>query len=258
MFFDTHAHLDDVRFDADREELISSLPATGISHVLVPGSSLESSRNAMKIACEHPNIYFAAGVHPGEIGTMTDKTIDDLADLAEQEKCVAIGEIGLDFYWYKDLIERDTQRYWFYQQLYLARELNLPVIVHDREAHKECFDAVNKSGVRGVFHCYSSSAEMAMELVKIGFYCSFTGVVTYQGARKSILAIEKLPMERILIETDSPYLAPVPHQKDRNDPRNVRSVAEVIARVKNLSVEEVARITSENAACLFKINLLQK
>ena len=255
MLFDTHAHLDDVRFDDDRESLIASLPAAGISHVLVPGSSLESSRNAMKIAEDHPDIYFAAGVHPGEINTVSDQTIDDLAALASHDKCVAVGEIGLDFYWYKDPVERDTQRYWFYQQLYLARELNLPVIVHDRDAHRECFDAVRKSGVRGVFHCFSSSAEMALELVKIGFYCSFTGVITYQGAKKSLSAIEKLPVERILIETDSPYLAPVPFQRERNDPRNVRAVAEVIARVKKLSAEEVCRITAENAARLFKVKL---
>jgi len=255
MLFDTHAHLDDSRFDGDREALISSLPSAGVSHVLIPGSSVESSRAALELARNNSGFYCAAGVHPGEIGTVTDGTLDQLAELAADPKCVAIGEIGLDYYWYKDPVQRDTQRYWFLQQMYLARELNLPVIVHDREAHGDCFDAVRKCGVRGVFHCFSSSAEMALELVKIGFYCSFTGVVTYQGARKSLQAIERLPIERILIETDSPYLAPVPFQKERNDPRHVIAVAQTVARIKNLSVEEVSRITSENAARLFRIDL---
>ena len=254
MLFDSHAHLDDPRFDADREVLIASLATGGVSHVLIPGSSLESSRVALDLARKNPNFYCAVGVHPGEIESMKMETLDLLAELASDPKCVAIGEIGLDFH-YGAPEMRDTQRYWFLQQLHLAYELNLPVIVHDREAHKECFDAVKKIGVRGVFHCFSSSAEMAMELVKIGFYCSFTGVVTYQGARRAIQAIERLPVERILIETDSPYLAPIPRQKERNDPRNVIAVAQKIAEIKGLSVEEVIRITAENAARLFKIDL---
>lgn len=253
MLFDTHAHLDDSRFDCDREEVISSFAKLGVSHVLVPGCSVASSRKALEIARGHENIYCAVGVHPGSIKTMDDSALDSLAALAADSKCVAIGEIGLDFYWEKDPVIRDTQRYWFYQQLYLANELNLPVIVHDREAHLECFDAVRKTGARGVFHCYSSSAEMAIELVKIGFYCSFTGVVTYQGARKALLAIEKLPIERILIETDSPYLTPVPLQKQRNSPVHVKAVAEVIAQIKHMPLEDVIRITAENAARLFKI-----
>ena len=255
MLFDTHAHLDDLRFDSDREDLIASLPAAGVSHVLIPGSSLESSRKALSIAGSHENIYCAVGVHPREILSMNDDTLNHLVDLAADPKCVAIGEIGLNYYWEKDPIVRDTQRYWFFQQLYLARELNLPVIVHDREAHRDTFEAVRTVGARGVFHCYSSSAEMAKELVKVGFYCSFTGVVTYQGARKSLEAIAALPIERILIETDSPYLAPVPRQKERNDPRNVCAVARVIAQVKGMDLKEVIEITANNAARLFKIQL---
>lgn len=255
MYFDSHAHLDDPAFDADLDHLIKSLPSAGVSHVLIPGCSVESSKKALDLANRYPNLYCAAGVHPGSILSMNRGSVDELAAIAQSEKCVAIGEIGLDFYWQKDPVVRDTQRYWFYQQLHLASELNLPVIVHDREAHQECFEAVYKSGARGVFHCYSSSAEMAMELVKIGFYCSFTGVITYQGVRRALAAIEKLPVERILIETDSPYLAPVPHQKERNDPRHVGSVADIIAKVKGISVADVARITTENAARLFKIEL---
>ncbi len=258
MLFDSHAHLDDSSFDADREEVIASLLPAGVSHVLIPGSSMESSVKAQTIARSHENFYFAAGVHPGSILSMKYEDIDGLAALASDPKCAAIGEIGLDFYWEKDPIVRDTQRYWFQQQLHLAFELGKPVIVHDREAHQECFDAVRNAGVRGVFHCYSSSAEMAIELVKIGFYCSFTGVVTYQGAKKALRAIDALPLERILIETDAPYLAPVPYQKQRNDPRNVRAVAEVISRVKKVPLEDVIRVTAENTARLFHIKLQQK
>ncbi len=255
MLFDTHAHLDDIAFDLDREDVIASLPSAGVGYVIVPGCSVASSEKVLNIAENHPNIYAAVGIHPGEISTASFDALAKISALAAHPKCVAIGEIGLDFYWDKDPIVRDTQRYWFYQQLHLAFELNKPVIIHDREAHQECFDAVRKTGVQGVFHCYSSSAEMAMELVKIGFYCSFTGVVTYQGAKKALRAIEILPLERILIETDSPYLTPVPDTKARNTPCNVFSVAQTIARVKNLPVEEVMRVTTENAARLFHISM---
>ncbi len=255
MLFDTHAHLTDPAFDEDRGEIFASLSAAGVSHVLLPSCTVEDAKAAQEIAQIHKNVYFAAGFHPGNILSMQYEDIDRIAELVADPKCVAIGEIGLDYYWEKDPVVRDTQRYWFEQQLHLAFELGVPVIVHDREAHQDCFDAVRKSGVQGVFHCYSSAAEMALELVKIGFYCSFTGVITYQGARRSIQAIEALPIERILLETDSPYLTPVPLQKQRNDPRNVRAVAEVVARVKNIPVEDVIRITSENAARLFRINL---
>ncbi len=255
MLFDTHAHLDDKAFDVDREDVISSLPSAGVGYVLVPGCSVPSSEKALKIAEKHSNIYAAVGIHPGEIATASFETLEQIAALATHPKCVALGEIGLDFYWDKDPVVRDTQRYWFYQQLHLAFELNKPVIVHDREAHQECFEAVRKTGVQGVFHCYSSSAEMAMELVKIGFYCSFTGVVTYQGAKKSLRAIEEIPLERILIETDSPYLTPAPDTKARNTPRNVFAVVETVAKIKNLPVEDVIRITTENAARLFHLSL---
>ncbi|MBQ1966282.1 MAG: TatD family hydrolase [Clostridia bacterium] len=255
MLFDTHAHLTDPAFDEDREQIIASLPDAGVSHVILPSCTVEDAKAAQKIAKHHSNIYFAAGFHPGNILEMEYDHIDRIAALVSDPKCVGIGEIGLDYYWEKDPVVRDTQRYWFEQQLHLAFELGVPVIVHDREAHQDCFDAVRKAGVQGVFHCYSSAAEMAMELVKIGFYCSFTGVITYQGARKSLQAIQALPIERILLETDSPYLAPVPYQKQRNDPRNVVSVAKVVAQVKNLPLEDVIRITSENAARLFRINL---
>ena len=254
MLFDSHAHLDHPAFDDDLEILTSQLPSSGVSHVLIPGTSVESTVKAREIANAHDGFYFSAGVHPGSIEGMSHGDLDRIIALAEDPKCVAVGEIGLDFHYGPPEV-RDAQRYWFYQQLHLAYELNLPVIVHDREAHKECFDAVSRFGVRGVFHCYSSSAEMAAELVKIGFYCSFTGVVTYQGARRALLAIEKLPLDRILIETDSPYLTPVPNTKERNDPRNVLAVAEVIARVKGIPLETVISATAENTARLFRIQL---
>ncbi|MBQ1272691.1 MAG: TatD family hydrolase, partial [Clostridia bacterium] len=247
MLFDTHAHLTDPAFDEDREQIIASLPDAGVSHVILPSCTVEDAKAAQKIANHHSNIYFAAGFHPGNILEMEYDHIDRIAALVSDPKCVGIGEIGLDYYWEKDPVVRDTQRYWFEQQLHLAFELGVPVIVHDREAHQDCFDAVRKAGVQGVFHCYSSAAEMAMELVKIGFYCSFTGVITYQGARKSLQAIQALPIERILLETDSPYLAPVPYRGKRNDSSFMYKTAEKLAEVRGVSVEHVARVTCENA-----------
>lgn len=252
MFFDSHAHLDDPAFDRDRDLILNSLAGAGIGRVLIPGSSVESSRRALRFAQSDSRLFCAVGVHPEFAGEMRWEDLDLLSEIASENRCVAIGEIGLDYHYGPPEI-RDAQRYWFYQQLQLAYSLNLPVIIHDREAHQDCFDAVRRFGVRGVFHCYSSSAEMAKELVKIGFYCSFTGVITYQGAKKAIRAIEELPLERILIETDSPYLAPVPLQKQRNDPRNVVAVAEKIAEIRKISIEDVMRITEENACRLFRI-----
>lgn len=255
MLFDTHAHLTDPAFDTDRNQVLSNLVSNGVSHVILPGCTVEDSRFARELAHGYDNVYFAAGVHPEHIISMEYGDIDLLSELVADPKCVAVGEIGLDFYWEKDPEVRDTQRYWFAQQLHLAFDFGMPVIVHDRNAHQECFDAVRKSGVTGVFHCYSSAAEMAMELVKIGFYCSFNGVITYQGTRKALRTIEELPLERILLETDSPYLTPVPFQKERNEPKHVFSVAQTIARVKKLPVEEVVRVTTENAARLFRLKL---
>lgn len=252
MFFDSHAHLDDAQFDADRDSLIASFADAGISHVLIAGSSIRCLDGAVRLAEQYPFLYAAAGVHPHETSDMTMETLDRVEQLLRHEKCVALGEIGLDYFY--DFSQKDDQRYWFFQQLSLAHDLDMPVIIHDREAHQECFDAVAKAGVRGVFHCYSGSAEMAKQLVRIGFYCSFTGVVTYKNARRALESIAAIPLERILIETDSPYLTPEPYRGERNDPRHVIAVAEKIAEIKGCSTEEVARITAENTRRLFRIN----
>ena len=254
MFFDSHVHLDDPQFDVDREDVLNRLTENGVDGVLNAGAPWTRMDRAVELADCWPMVWAAAGVHPGDVKKMRREDLDRLELLTRHPKCVAIGEIGLDYHYLNS--EKDTQRYWFYQQLMLAKELDLPVIIHDRDAHQDCLDAVFRYGVRGVFHCYSGSAEMAKELVRHGFYCSFTVVVTYQGARRALETIAQIPLERILIETDCPYLAPVPWQKKRNEPKNVAAVAKVIAGIRGVSVEKVAEVTAQNAMCLFQMDKL--
>ncbi len=251
MLFDSHAHLDDERFCEDRDTLICNLNRDGVDLCLNPASDISSSRAAVSLSEKYPFIYAAAGVHPHEVKNMTEEDMETLRLLLAHEKCVALGEIGLDYYY--DLSERDVQRYWFERQLVLAKELDMSVIIHDREAHAECFDAVVKHGNRGVFHCYSGSKEMALELVKAGFYISFTGVITFKNAKKFEGIIEALPFDRIMVETDSPYLAPEPLRGTRNEPKNVRLVAQKISDIKGVSLEQTAGITKDNAKRLFGI-----
>jgi TatD DNase family protein len=182
---------------------------------------------------------------------MNEDILNKIIALLKHPKCVALGEIGLDFYY--DFSDRDSQRYWFGRQLSAAKEFDMPVIIHDREAHSECFEMVKNHGVKGVFHCYSGSAEMASELIKLGFYISFTGVVTFKNAKKSIEVINSISLSQILIETDCPYLTPEPFRKNRNEPKYVCYTAQKIAEIKNISVEEVAKITMENTKRCFSI-----
>jgi len=249
--FDTHAHLDDEKFNEDRDIIINSLHENGIDLLVNPASDIPSSYSALALAEKYDFIYSAAGVHPHETKNMKNGDLDTVAALLANKKCVAIGEIGLDYFY--DLSERDTQRFWFFKQLELAKQLDVPVIIHDREAHAECYEAVRKYGVRGVFHCYSGSAEMATELLKIGFNLSFTGAITFKNARKAIEVIERVPLDRMMIETDSPYLAPVPLRGTRNEPKNVRLVAEKIAEIKGETVEKVIEITEQNGKAFFGI-----
>ncbi len=251
MFFDSHAHLDDERFSEDREDVIKSLAGNEVSFYLNPASDIASSRAAIALSEKYPFIYSAVGVHPHEAKNMTAHDLEIIEQMLSHPKCRALGEIGLDYFY--DLSERDTQVKWFHEQLALAKRLDVPVIIHDREAHAECLEAVRKYGNRGVFHCYSGSKEMALDLVKLGFYISFTGVITFKNAKKFDAIIDALPFERIMIETDSPYLAPEPVRGTRNEPKNVRYVAQKIADIKGVSLEEVASITSENAKRLFDI-----
>lgn len=252
MFFDTHAHYDDDAFDADREELLSSLPGSGIAYVVNPGCDLKSSRTAAELAKRYDYIYFAAGIHPEEVGSCLEGDLGQLAYLAEDPKCVAIGEIGLDYYW--DISRKDEQKGIFIRQIELALELDKPVIIHDREAHGDCLEILRRyPGLSGVFHCYSGSYEMARELLKKGWYLGFDGPVTYKNARKAFEVLEKCPMDRLLIETDSPYLSPVPLRGKRNDSRNLSYIVQKIAEIKGCTGDEIERASLENGKALFGI-----
>lgn len=252
LIFDTHAHYDDKAFDDDRDELLSQLNAAGVSLVVDPGCDVESSRKALELAERYDFIYAAVGLHPEELSKLTDSSIGEIAQLALHTKCVAIGEIGLDYYW--DDSRKEEQKTLFSRQLELAIALDKPVIIHDREAHADSFDIVSRySTLRGVFHCYSGSAEMAKELLKRGWYLGFDGPVTYKNARKTLEVLEICPVERMLIETDSPYLSPVPMRGERNDSRNLRLVAARIGEVKGISADEVISLTNANGRTLFRI-----
>ena len=253
MLFDTHAHYDAEQFDQDREAVLAGLPGRDVSLVVNPGCDIPSSRKAVELAHAWPFLYAAVGYHPENCAPYTPEDLDIIRDLTRDPKVVAIGEIGLDYYW-EENPPREHQQKVFRDQMALAEELNLPVIVHDREAHADSLAIVKEfPQVRGVFHCYSGSAEMAKELVKLGWMISFTGVLTYKNARKAVEAAQAVPLERIMIETDSPYMAPVPHRGKRNDSGYVRHVCEKLAEIKGISYEECARITLENGKRFFRI-----
>ena len=253
MLFDTHAHMDDRAFDADRKALLQSLPESGIGLLMNPGCSLESSRNADRLSREYAYIYAAVGSHPDAADEVNDEVLEEYRKLCKlNPKIKAIGEIGLDYH-YED-IPRDLQKKAFLAQMELARELNLPVIVHERDAHEDGMAIVRDfSDVKGVFHCYSGSAEMARQLVDLGWYIGFTGVLTFKNARKAIETVEAIPLERIVIETDCPYMAPEPFRGRRNDPGKIYRMAEKLAEIKGISVEEARRITFENGKRLYRI-----
>jgi TatD DNase family protein len=254
MLFDTHAHYDEARFDPDREELLTGLPQQGVGWVVDPGCDVDSSRRAVAIAQRHSHVYAAVGFQPEECGGYTAADLDAIRSLAAQPKVVAIGEIGLDYYW-KENPPRELQKQCFRDHMALARELDLPVIVHDREAHQDCLAIVREfPGVRGVFHCYSGSAEDAKTLVKLGWSLSFTGVITFKNARRAPEVIAAVPLERIMLETDSPYLAPEPNRGRRNDSRNLVYIRDRIAAIKGIDPAEVERVTTENALRFFGIS----
>lgn len=250
MYFESHAHYDDERFDDDRDELLASFPAEGIETVVNSSSDVASSRASIALAEKYPFFYASVGVHPHEVAKMSDADIDTLRELSKHPKVVAIGEIGLDFYY--DLSPRDSQRYWFKKQLSLAEELDMPIIVHSRDASQECFDIISASNVRkGVIHCYSGSAPMAKDYADMGFYIGIGGSLTFKNNRKTVEVVEQLPLEKILIETDAPYLAPVPYRGRRNDSRLLKYVVEKISEIKNIPEKDICNITKNNAVQLF-------
>ena len=253
LIFDTHAHYDDAQFDADREALLSAMPENGVGLILDPGCDPESSRAAIALAEQYPHIYAAVGYHPENCAPYTDANLDILRRLAQHPKVVAIGAIGLDYYWEQNP-PKEFQQAVFRAQLALARELDLPVIVHDRDAHADCLAIVKEfPEVRGVFHCYSGSVEMARELWKLGWYLGLDGPVTYKNARRTVEVAAEVPLERLLLETDSPYMAPVPKRGTRNDSRNIRCIAEKIAEIRNMTADAIIRVSAENGRRLFGI-----
>ena len=253
MLFDTHAHLDDTSFEVDRQELLERLPGQGLSLVMNPGCSFASSQNAIALAESHDYIYAAVGSHPDVADEVDDALIARYRELCKQHKKVkAIGEIGLDYH-YED-IPREIQQRAFRLQMELARELQLPVIVHEREAHEDGLRIVDEfPTVGGVFHCYSGSLEMAKELIKRGWYIGFTGVLTFKNARKAIEVASSIPLDRLVLETDCPYMAPEPFRGKRNDPGKLYRMAEKLAEIRGMSVEEIHSITLENGKRLYRI-----
>ena len=252
MYFDTHAHYDDRAFDADRVRLLEEVRADGVALIVVPGCDLKSSRAAIALAERFPFVYAAVGIHPEELQDCTPDALAEIAELAEHPRCVAVGEVGLDYYW--DAEHKNEQKLLFRQMIRLALELDKPVIVHDREAHGDCLEIVRDyPGLRGVFHCFSGSAEMAQELIKRGWYLGFDGPITYKNARKALEVLDICPPERILIETDSPYLSPVPNRGKRNDSRNLRYIVAAIAERLGMSEDEIEGLTMENGKRLFGV-----
>ena len=252
MIFDTHAHYDSGAFNADRFDILASMPEKNVGLIVDPGCDLESSRAAIALAEKYDFVYAAVGWHPEDMDKLTDEGFDEMIKLMHHPKCVAVGEIGLDYYW--DAEHKDEQKALFIRQIELALELDKPVIVHDREAHGDSFDIVSRyPELRGVFHCYSGSAEMAAELLKRGWYLGFDGPVTYKSNKKAAEVLAVTPLERILVETDSPYMAPEPCRGKRNDSSLLVYVLEKIAALKGVSAEEMTRITQENGCRLFGI-----
>ena len=254
MLFDTHAHYDDEAFDPDRELLLESLPQRGVALVLNPGCDLDSSRKAASYAAAYPHVYAAVGIHPENCGGFTPADIDVLRELARQPKVAAIGEIGLDYYWAENP-PRELQQQVLRAQLALARALRLPVIFHDREAHGDMMDILRKYKPKGVVHCFSGSAQLAQETVKLGMYIGLGGVVTFKNARHSVDVAKTIPLDRLLTETDAPYMAPVPFRGKRCDSSMIPYDAAKIAEVRGITAQEVLETACENACRLFGITL---
>ena len=248
--FDTHTHYDDERFDGDRDEVLKNLQKKDIGLVVNASSDMESSVKSIEFSRKYDYLYSAVGVHPHDAIKGFDP--EKLIEFTKERKVVAIGEIGLDYYY--DLSPREVQKKIFIKQLNIAKSLDIPVIIHDRDAHKDSLDIIKDIGdIKGVFHCFSGSVEMAIEIIKLGMYISFAGPITFKNAKKSIEVAKSIPQDRILIETDCPYLSPEPFRGKRNDSGYLKYIAEKIAQILNYTYEEVADITFENGRNFFRI-----
>jgi TatD DNase family protein len=254
MIFETHAHYDDEAFNEDRDILLGSMQDNGIGYIVNVGSSLKTTRQSMELAHKYPFIYSAAGVHPNETGELNEDNFKTLEQYCRDERVVAVGEIGLDYYW--DEPDHDTQKKWFIRQLLLAKGVKKPVIIHSRDAAKDTYDIMvseKVSDICGIVHCYSYSYEMALDYVKMGFYIGIGGVVTFKNSKKMKEVVEAVPIERIVLETDSPYLSPEPNRGKRNSSLNLPYVAAKIAEIKNLTYDEVVDITMKNALKVYRL-----
>lgn len=254
MIFDSHAHYDDESFNEDRYELLEKLnKEKGIVGILNCGSSIEGARDSLELANKYDFIYAAVGVHPEYAHMVDEKVLQEIKEMAKNSRVKAIGEIGLDYYW-EENPPREVQIEAFKKQMEIARELNLPVVIHDREAHKDTLDIIKMyKEVTGVVHCFSGSVEFAKECLKEGYYIGFTGVVTFKNAKKILEVLKEVPLDRILVETDCPYMAPVPYRGERNRSDYIQYVIEKIAEVKELTTEEVEKITIKNVKNFLKL-----
>ena len=256
MFIDTHCHLEDENFSADRAEVLERAKVAGVKAIINFGSTLQSSIAIAELAKNFPELYGGVGIHPEEIDEFDEKTCARLAELAAEKKIVAIGEIGLDYHWEKDSARRLIQQKIFIEQLDLARQLDLPVCIHDRDAHGDTLKILQTEGknLRGVLHCYSGSLEMAREVWKMGWLIGVDGPLTFKNSAKLPEVVKAAPREMLLIETDAPYLAPVPFRGKRNEPAYIVEIAKKLAEVRGETLEEVAAYTTANAINLYKMN----
>lgn len=253
MIFDSHAHYDSEQFNEDRDELLRSMPENGVGTIVNSGANWDSVTGVVELAQKYPHVYAAVGMHPDEVGDLNEERFEYLKSQCQKDKVVAVGEIGLDYYW--DNESHDVQKKWFIKQLELARELDLPVIIHSRDAAADTLEIMKEygQGLRGVIHCFSYSIELAREYVKMGFHIGIGGVVTFKNGKKLKEIAQEIPLDRILLETDCPYLAPVPFRGKRNTSIYISYVAEEIANLKGISYEEVVAQTEKNGKELFQI-----
>lgn len=253
MIFDTHAHYDDKQFDEDREQLLDSMRAGGVGTIVNASATVESWDKVLELTREYPFVYGMIGVHPDEVGALDEEKFARMERLLQEEKVVAVGEIGLDYYW--DNESHEVQKRWFIRQLELARKWNMPVNIHSREAAADTLEIMKKyaQGMKVIIHCYSYSKEMAEEYVKMGYLIGVGGVVTFKNARRLKETVEAIPLSHIVLETDCPYLAPEPNRGKRNSSLNLSYVAQAIADLKGITVEEVIKVTGENAKAFYGI-----
>ncbi|MCL2399845.1 MAG: TatD family hydrolase [Defluviitaleaceae bacterium] len=250
-YFDSHAHYDNSNFNADRKELLAKLPLAGVEGVINAGACVSSSKASVALAEEYSYIYATVGVHPHEASKMKDSDLDTIKSLSQHKKTVAIGEIGLDFHY--DNSPREIQRKRFAEQLALAKSLDMPVVIHSREAAAETMAIIKESGVsKGVLHCYSGHLPMALQYIEMGFYISLSGVITYKNAEKSREVAAGIPLEYLMIETDAPYLTPVPFRRERNDSTKLPFIAEIIAEVRGITTDAVSKATTENVKRMYQ------